>query len=151
MRLLGKLAGSVGKGLFAGAVGTAAMTVSSTAEMRLRGREPSDAPVRAAGKVLGVQPRSPQGKRRFSTAVHWGYGTSWGAPRGVLAAVGLPWPAATAAHLGLVWGTEAMMLPLLDVAPPVKQWGAVEIAIDLWHHLVYAVAAGLAYAAIDRD
>jgi hypothetical protein len=31
----------IGIGLVAGAVGTAAMTVSSTVEMRLRGREPS--------------------------------------------------------------------------------------------------------------
>jgi hypothetical protein len=32
------------------------MTVSSTVEMKLRGRKPSDAPARAAAKVLGVEP-----------------------------------------------------------------------------------------------
>ena len=35
---LGDTAAAVGRGLFAGAVGTAAMTVSSTLEARIRGR-----------------------------------------------------------------------------------------------------------------
>ena len=53
---LGDLAAAVGKGLFAGAAGTVAMTVSSTIEMKLRGRLPSSAPARAAAKLLGVEP-----------------------------------------------------------------------------------------------
>lgn len=36
---LSKLTESVGKGIFAGAFGTVIMTVSSTAEMKLRARE----------------------------------------------------------------------------------------------------------------
>jgi hypothetical protein len=28
-------------------------------------------------------------------------------------------------------------LPMFDVAPPVAMWGGKEIAIDVWHHLVY--------------
>ncbi len=53
-----------------------AMTISSTAEMKLGGRQGSTAPSDAAGKILGVQPRDPVGKKRFSTAVHYGYGTA---------------------------------------------------------------------------
>ncbi len=41
---VGDLAGSVGKGLVAGLVGTAAMTVSSSLEAELRRRAPSTAP-----------------------------------------------------------------------------------------------------------
>ncbi|MGH2820874.1 MAG: hypothetical protein ACRDJ5_09495 [Actinomycetota bacterium] len=41
------------------------------------------------------------------------------------------------------------MLPVLDVAPPVTMWGAKEIAIDVWHHTVYALAAGVAYELLD--
>lgn len=33
--MLKRLAGSIGKGLFAGAAGTAAMTISSTIEMKM--------------------------------------------------------------------------------------------------------------------
>jgi hypothetical protein len=43
------------------------------------------------------------------------------------------------------------MLPTLGVAPPVTQWGSKEVAIDAWHHLVYAAATSLAYAFLDRD
>ena len=139
----------VARGLVAGAIGTAAMTVSSTLEMRLRGREPSTAPADAAMKVLGIEGFCDDGaKSRFSNAVHWAYGTSWGVPRALLDAAGLGTAAATAAHGGALWGSEQVMLPALGVAPPLWQWGAVEIAVDALHHLVYMVAASVAYEAL---
>ena len=54
MKALNTLATSIGKGVVAGFAGTAAMTVSSTVEMRLRGRAPSTAPADATAKVLGI-------------------------------------------------------------------------------------------------
>ena len=50
---LGDVAAAFGKGVFAGVAGTAAMTISSTVEMKLRGRAASSAPAQAAAKVLG--------------------------------------------------------------------------------------------------
>ena len=147
---MGDIAVAAGKGLVAGAAGTAAMTVSSTVEMKLRGRKPSDTPARAVGKLLGIEPIGEAERRRFSNLVHWTYGTLWGLFRGLLAAFGLSGPPAAAAHLAAVWGTELVMLPTLEVTPPPAQWGATELAIDGWHHLVYAVATGLAYDLIDR-
>jgi hypothetical protein len=41
------------------------------------------------------------------------------------------------------------MLPVLDVAPPLTEWGAQEVAIDAFHHLVYA-ATSVAYSLLDR-
>lgn len=146
----GDVAGALGKGLVAGVVGTAAMTVSSTIEAKVRQREGSTAPADAAGKVLGIQPRNADGKARFSNAVHWGYGTSWGGVRGVLAGFGLRGPVGAAVHFGAVWGSELVMLPALEVVPPLNKWGTKELAIDAWHHLIYATATSLAYAALDR-
>ncbi len=148
---VGDVAAAVGKGLLAGAVGTAAMTLSSTAEMKLRGREASDAPAQAASKVLGIEPVGDAQTQRFSNLVHWSYGTAWGSVRGLLAMLGLSGAPATAAHMGAVWGAELAMLPALDVAPPVTQWGVKEAAIDAGHHLVYAVATGLAFAFLDHN
>jgi hypothetical protein len=140
------LACAIGKGLAAGVAGTAAMTLSSTIEMRLRGRAASTAPVDAAAKVLGIASFADDAARaRFSNLVHWGYGTGWGAVRGLLGTTGLAPAAATGAHLAAVWGNEAVMLPALDVAPPFYTWGATEVAIDVWHHVVYAAATGAAY------
>jgi hypothetical protein len=147
---LGEVAAAVGKGLFAGVAGTVAMTASSTIEMKLRGRPASSAPATAAAKVLGVEPKGQSEEARFASIVHWGYGTSWGAVRGLIGAAGLRGLRANAAHLGAVWGTEQAMLPALGVAPPFWEWGAKEVAIDAFHHLVYAGATGAAYALLDR-
>ena len=120
---LGEIAASVGKGLFAGVAGTAAMTVSSTLEMKIRDRQASNAPAEAAGKVLGVEPTGESEQARFSNLIHWGYGTSWGAVRGLIDAAGLEGKEAAAAHFLAVWGSEQFMLPALGVALPFWQWG----------------------------
>jgi hypothetical protein len=143
------LVGAIGKGVLAGLAGTAAMTVSSTLEARLRGRAFSSAPAEAAARVLGIREfESAAAKSRFSNLVHWGYGTGWGVARGLLGATGLRGAAATPAHFATVWGSALVTLPTLDVAPPVTMWGREEVAIDVFHHAVYAVAAGLAYEAL---
>jgi hypothetical protein len=141
---------SIGKGLVAGFAGTAAMTVSSTVEARLRERPPSSAPARATAKVLGIKEfESERAQARFSDLSHWGYGTGWGVVRGLLGAAGLSPRAATAAHGAAVYGAAQVTLPALDIAPPAVFWPKAEIAIDAFHHAVYALATGLAYAALD--
>jgi hypothetical protein len=145
-----ELASSIGKGLVAGFVGTAAMTVSSTLEARIRGRAPSSAPARATAKVLGIKEfDGPIAEARFNDISHWGYGTGWGIVRGLLSAVGLSPKAATAAHGAAVWGSAQAILPALEIAPPFVFWGKKEVAIDLWHHAVYAAATGAAYRLLD--
>ena len=148
---LGDTAAAVGKGLFAGAAGTVAMTVSSTLEAKLRKRGSSSAPADAAGKVLGVQPRDEDGEARFATVVHWSYGISWGAVRGLLHAGGVDGARATAALFAAVWSSEQAMLPALNVAPPPWESAPEEIAIDAFHHAVYAVATAVAFAALEAS
>ena len=145
------LAENLGKGIVAGIFGTAAMTVSSTLEAKIRDRGSSNTPTLAASKVLGISEfSSDEAESRFGQLVHWGYGTGWGAARGVLSAI-LPSRLAGPAHLAVVWGSEQVMLPALDVSPPATEWGAQEIAIDLFHHVVYATATGLAYSWLDQN
>ena len=141
-----KVASSIGKGLVAGFAGTAAMTISSTLEARLRGRTPSTAPARATAKVLGISSfEDGVAQARFNDLSHWGYGTGWGIVRGLLDAAGLAPRRATAAHGAAVWGSAQVMLPALDVAPPAIFWPKEEVAIDAFHHTVYALATGIAY------
>jgi hypothetical protein len=149
MNALSKLSTAIGDGLVAGFVGTAAMTVSSTLEAHLRGRAASTAPARATAKALGIADFEDDiARARFNDIAHWGYGTGWGVVRGLLGAAGLPARKATTAHGAAIWGSAAVTLPALDVAPPFVFWGKEEVAIDLFHHAVYAVAAGLAYELI---
>jgi len=144
------LASSIGKGLVAGFVGTAAMTASSSLEARIRHRAASSAPARATAKVLGIKEfEGDIAAARFNDLSHWGYGTMWGVVRGLLGTTRLPPKAATAVHGAAVWGSAQVTLPALEVAPPFVFWGKKEVAIDLWHHTVYAAATGLAYRLID--
>jgi hypothetical protein len=141
----------MGKGLAAGLAGTAAMTISSTLEARLRGRAPSSAPARATAKMLGISEfEDARAKARFNDLSHWGYGTAWGIVRGLLAAAGLPPRRATVAHGAAIYGAAQVTLPALEIAPPAVFWPKEEVAIDAFHHLVYAVATGVAYSLLDR-
>src|SRR5215210_845801 len=150
MNPVSNVASAVGKGLAAGLAGTAAMTISSTLEARIRGRAPSSAPARATAKMLGIKEfEDARAKARFNDLSHWGYGTSWGALRGLLAAAGLPPRRAPAAHGAAIYGAAQVTLPALEIAPPSVFWPKQEIAIDAFHHLVYATATGLAYELIN--
>lgn len=148
-RVTRTLADAVGRGLAAGLIGTAAMTVSSTLEMKLNKRDASTAPADAAATVLGVHPTD-EGEQRFNTLAHWGYGTAWGTVRGLLGLLPVPPTAATALHLGAVWGTEQAVLPALEVGSPVWKYGGKAVATDSLHHAVYAAATGLAYEWLRR-
>jgi hypothetical protein len=145
------LASAIGKGIIAGFAGTAAMTVSSTLEARLRGRAASSAPARATRKVLGIKEfEDDRAAARFNDLSHWGYGTGWGVLRGLLAATGMRPRAATALHGAAIYGAAQVTLPALEIAPPAVFWAKQEIAIDAFHHAVYAAATGAAYELIDN-
>jgi hypothetical protein len=144
------LANSIGKGLVAGFVGTTAMTVSSTIEARLRHRAASSAPARATAKMLGIKEFEDDiAKARFNDLSHWGYGTSWGILRGLLALTGMSPKAASAVHGAAIYGAAQVTLPALEIAPPSVFWAKEEIAIDAFHHVVYATATGIAYELLD--
>ena len=91
---------------------------------------------------------SPAAEARFSTLVHWSYGTGWGVARAVLGRMLGP-KAADAAHFGAIWGSALVMLPALDVTPPAWRWGKEEVAIDVLHHAVYVATTGIAYELLD--
>lgn len=160
--------------MIAGFAGTAAITVSQMIAMQLTNRGMSSAPAKVGGKVLGVEPRgkaelekekassdqheAPQelqeevemNKQVFSQLMHFGYGTGWGLVRGGLDLAQVNgWPA-TAIHFGAIWGTAQVMLPAANAAKPITKWSARQIVLDVLHHAVYAVAAGVVYDAMNK-
>jgi hypothetical protein len=146
MNRVSEIPAEIGKGLVAGFLGTAAMTVSSTLEAKLRGRAASSAPARATAKMLGIKEfEDGVAEARFNDLSHWGYGTGWGILRGLLGATGMPAKTATALHGAAIYGAAQVTLPALEIAPPAIFWPKEEIAIDAFHHAVYAAATGLAY------
>jgi hypothetical protein len=126
--------------LAAGAGGTIAMTASSTAEMRLRDREPSSAPIDALEKALGR--RIPDRWRSLAgNAAHIGTGVALGLPRAVLARLGVREPAATLAFVPVASLPDVVIVPAMGVTEPPWTWGATEFAISLGHHVAYALGA----------
>ncbi|HEY3874867.1 MAG TPA: hypothetical protein VGM92_05290 [Candidatus Kapabacteria bacterium] len=136
---------AIGRSLIAGLAGTAAITLSTMIEAKLRGRPDSKTPSKVGGKVMGVQPRDPSGGKRFNQIVHWQYGTMWGLFLAVADELGLRGAPASAAHFSALWSTELVMLPAANAAEPITEWGAEEIAIDAMHHAIYAATAGMVY------
>ena len=147
----GSLAANIGEGLLAGILGTVAITLSRTIDMKIFKEAESSTPADAAGKALGVQPTGEEEKKKFSNIIHWVYGTAWGAAKGVLNFAGLKGWKSTLLQFGAVWAAEMAMLPALKVAPPVKDWSAKEIIKDGFHHIVYALIAGFVFDEINRE
>ncbi len=148
---VGEVAAAVGKGLFAGLAGTAVMTVSSTLEAKLSGRGASSTPADAVKAAFELEPTRERAEQRLGTLAHWGYGTTWGAVRGLLDVVGLRGPAACVAHFATVWGGEQVVLPSLGVSKPTPAYGVIATVTDVFHHAVYAAATSAAYAWLDRE
>jgi hypothetical protein len=145
---LKELGTALGVGILAGAAGTAAITLSQMIEMSITDRDASDTPTKAVSKVLHVKPVRKEKKPTVTQEIHWTYGTSWGVGRGLLSYAGLHGLPASLAHFGAVWGAELIMMPSLDLAPPVTEQKPKNVAIDAMHHAVYALVAGLVFDAI---
>lgn len=146
---LSEFTAAIGKGLLAGLAGTAAITLSQMIEMKITKRKPSDAPVKVAMETIGIKPVNAGQKEKASKEIHWAYGTLWGTARGVIGLAGLKRIPAILSHFGAVWATAMIMLPRFKAAPPVTEESPKAIAIDGFHHAVYAFAAGYVYDLLD--
>ena len=147
--ILGDVAAAVGKGLFAGLAGTAAMTLSQQIEMKFSGREPSTGPGDMVADLLGIEPKGQKERENFSNLVHWTWGTVWGMPRGLIALAGLRGGKAVAAHTALVLGMDFWIYHALGVAPPPWRMGSEEVGLEVLHKSVLAVATSAAYEVLD--
>lgn len=158
--------GAIGRGLLAGAIGTAAMTGWQTLTAKLQsgdgsegssaeGQEEADpweeasAPAKVAKRVLeGVFGREvgPEKIGSLTEVMHWGYGTGWGAAYGVLAGTA----GRSTLRGGLLFGTGvwassyAELVPMGLYEPPWK-YPPKTVALDLSYHLVYGAGVAAAY------
>lgn len=167
---LGTLAGDLGRGLVAGAVGTLAITVAAAAHQEIKRRlkpdqaepEPRETFLQALirpwlfsadalGKVLGgVTPQDEAAKRRLAWAAHLSYGSSWGLSLTALSRTGIRGPAAMGALLGGVLGAEMLIMPRAGFFPPVGDWGTEAVVSSTYQHAIYAIAAGLTFDLLER-
>jgi hypothetical protein len=133
------------RALAAGAVGTAAMTVSTVIEMRLRDRPPSTAPIEAFERTTGITLPSDRVRRALSWGADVPFGVALALVRPLLGEHPVLSPAA---FFAVAWLPDLALVPALGGAPPPWEWGAEELAISAVHHAVYAAAAETAWRAL---
>ena len=133
------------RGLLSGLVGTVAMTISETIEMRATGREASTVPAQVGSTLLGVHPVSDEQLGRLNTVVHWGHGALLGATRGLMSIAGLRGLQATLGHFTAFWIGDIALYKVLGIAPAPWRWKRQDLVIDVFHKGVYALVTGAAY------
>ena len=136
-------------GAVAGLAGTAAMTATQTVEMRITGRPPSMVPGQVAAKLLRLSPSDDAAMARISTTMHWAHGMTQGLVRSAVGALGLSGMPATATHFAMMWTGDAALYKALGIADWPWRWTFADLAPDLLHKGVYALATGAAYDRLD--
>jgi hypothetical protein len=122
-----------GKGLVAGAVGVAVMTLGEKVEQAFTHRPNSFVPAHTLERLLGLA-ITPDGQRRgFNLAMHWGQGIALGALRGVMAEGGLRGPWASAMFTVVRLTADQTQENITGVGAPPWTWPRNELLIDLLH------------------
>ena len=140
---------AVGRGLVAGAAGTAAMTAAQLAYMKATNGESSSTPAEVGRRIMeGVLQRDvpDSAMPALNNGMHVAYGTSWGAVYGLAAGGRRASPVMAGLGFGLaVWSASLLQLPAMKLAPPVWESSPGELLPDVGFHLVYGTAVGLAF------
>jgi hypothetical protein len=134
-----RLLAAAGKGLAAGAVGVAVMTLGEKVERAFTHRPNSLVPAH----MLGL-PFKPDGKRPgFNLAMHWGQGIALGALRGLMAEGRLRGPWASAMFTVVRLTADQTQENITEVEAPPWTWPRGELLTDLLHKGIYGFVTGV--------
>jgi hypothetical protein len=132
----------ISQGVQAGLGGAVVMSISTNLEMRLSGREASDAPAKALERLFRIDIANERVEQALVSAAHVATSASLG-----LVAAGLRRrlrPALAASFLlGASLIPELVVVPALGAAEPPWKWSKQDTAEAVLHHAVYAVATAL--------
>ena len=135
----------LGRGGLAGLAGTLVMTAfQRLVEMPVTGRSDSFAPADVAERVLGVHPRTHQGRSRLNTATHVAVGSAWGVAHGIAARRGLQGQRAVQTVFAVVYTGDVLLNTALGVYRP-RTWSRQDWVVDLLDKHVLAQASGAVF------
>jgi hypothetical protein len=130
------------RGLAAGLVGVAAMTVAEKLEQAVTHRPNSFVPAHTLERLLRL-PHKPDTQRLgLNWAMHWGQGIVLGAVRGLMAARGIRGPVGSFVFLNLRLLNDQTLENATGVGTPPWTWPIDEQVIDLLHKAIYAFVTG---------
>lgn len=133
---------AVANGAVSGLVGAVAMTVAEKLEQRWSGRPDSHVPGRTLLRLMGLPERSGRQPQAVNLGMHFGQGALLGSVRGVMAAAGLRGPWASAMFWSVRLTNDQILENATGVGAPPWTWPRRELAVDLLHKGVYALATG---------
>jgi len=140
--MAGMSAAAAYKGLLAGMVGTAAMTLAEKLEQSFTGRPDSYVLAHTLERLLR-QPHKPDDERLgMNWVMHWSQGIMLGAVRGWMAEAGLRGPMGSFLHMNLRLLNDQTLENATGVGAPPWTWPVDEQAIDLMGKGVYAFVTG---------
>jgi hypothetical protein len=139
------------RSVFAGAAGTATMTLAYAAERRVRGGrsgpldyDDSLVPGQIVAAVMHLPHVTEREDSELGLALRWSYGSAFGVLHGALRRA-LGEPLASAAFGGTLMTATLTLFPLLGRTPPPWRWPADVISTSLGTHVAYVAAV----AAVD--
>jgi hypothetical protein len=135
------------RGLIAGAVGVAAMTLAEKLEQAFTKRPNSYVPAHTLERLLGLPHRPDHERLLLNWAMHWGQGIALGAVRALMAQRGYRGPVGSFLYLNLRLLNDQTLENATGVGAPPWTWPVDEQVVDLLHKAIYAYATG---AAADR-
>jgi hypothetical protein len=135
------LAGTLSRGVAAGLLGGAAMTVIEKAEQALTGRPDSYVPGRTLAHLVGL-PDPDSDRIARNLAMHFGTAATAGVLRAAMAAANLRGPTASFLHTWVRLAIDQTLENGTGVGAPPLSWPRRELAIDVAHKAVYAFATG---------
>src|SRR5215212_383161 len=131
------------RGLLAGAVGVAAMTLAEKLEQAVTGRPGSYVPAHTLERLLGLPARPDSERLWLNWAMHWGQGILLGAARGVMAERGIRGPVGSFIFANIRLLNDQTLENATGVGSPPWTWPVDEQVIDLVHKGIYAFTTGL--------
>jgi len=130
------------RGLAAGLVGVAAMTLAEKVEQAFTQRPNSFVPAHTLERLLRL-PRKPDAERlRLNWVMHWGQGILLGSVRGIMAARGVRGPVGSFLFTNLRLLNDQALENMTGVGAPPWTWPRDEQVIDLLHKGIYAFVTG---------
>lgn len=139
------------KGLGAGVIGTAVMTISEKIEQSRTRREDSMVTTEV-GAILTKPPlKTGAQAAKLGQVVHWTHGITWGALRGLLGLTPLNALAASALHYAALWSSDVLLYRTLGIQPLPNKWGTKPLITDLFHKLVLSVITSVVFLLLVQD
>ncbi|MFJ6002900.1 hypothetical protein [Arthrobacter sp. NPDC092385] len=138
------------RGVAAGLLGTAAMTVGELVEQRLTHRPDSHIPARTLRLLCGRPTSNSAHYPAWNHAMHWLTGATLGALRGIWSVTGIRGGSATAAHTVIRLAFDQTLENATGAGAAPSLWPAGEKTVDYLHKGVYALVTGLASDALNE-